>query len=449
MGKPRTITRSSPARVLIIGFIVMISVGTFAFMLPGATEGGMSFTDALFTATSSVCVTGLIVKDTSVDFTLAGKLVILFLIQAGGLGYMSLATLVALLFGRKIGITERLIIKETLNIHTLEGIVAFIKRLLIFVAALEATGAVVLALLFSADYPASKAAFLGLFHSVSAFNNAGFSLFGASLNAYRGDLTVNITVMGLIIVGGTGFLAWADLYDSLLRERRKPMLHTQAVLFFTAILIISGTLGVLVSEWGHYFRILGLSKGNAFLCSLFSSVTARTAGFTTLPYSLLQPSTLFLTIMLMVVGASPGGTGGGIKTTTFAVVLSSLWCGFRGKKDTVLLSRRVPENIVSRSFDIMALAVIYISLATLAISFLEKIQYGRALFETVSAFATVGLSTGDGGTRSLSALFSDQSKIIVVLTMIVGRLGPLTLFSALLQGKEEEFRYPEGRIIIG
>jgi len=439
--------RLSPAQLLVSGFVGVVGLGTALLMLPYATTKGISLIDALFTSTSAVCVTGLIVKNTPQDFTMFGKLVILGLIQIGGLGYMSMSTMLALIAGRKIGLFERMLIKESLNITTMEGIVRFIKRMLFFVLTAELTGTLLLWYVFSRRHGISDALFLGVFHSISAFNNAGFSLFPDSLIRYRDNVILNFTIMFLIISGGIGFVVIDDLVEWFKNRRRHLMQHTQIVLTVTLLLIFLGALVIYVNERDFLFKSMGL-KGT-ILSSLFASVTPRTAGFNTIDYSRLQPQTLFFTIILMMIGASPGSTGGGIKTTTFTVVLLHIWSTIRGRRDTVVFKKRVPEMIVSRSLVILALAIIYVTVVTFVVEDIEHTGFLSTMFEVVSAFGTVGLSVGNGGALSLSALFSNTSKIIIIFTMLMGRLGPLTLFMAILRQQEERIRYPEGRLMIG
>ncbi len=439
--------RLSPSQMLLSGFVFMIALGTALLMLPYSTHRGISFIDALFTATSAVCVTGLIVKNTPQDFTLFGQMVILGLIQVGGLGYMSMSTMVALLAGRKIGLFERMMIKESLNITSMEGVVRFIKRMLFFVFTAEALGTVCLLSVFGPHFGPQRGLLLSLFHSVSAFNNAGFSLFSDSLMQYRGSFTVNLTIMGLIILGGIGFVVFDDIFEWLKNRRRHLMQHTKIVLTSTVFLIIFGALVIYLNERNFLFKSMPLKE--TLLSSFFASVTARTAGFNTIDYSRLQPQTLFFTILLMIIGASPGSTGGGIKTTTFTVILMHLWSTLRGRKDTVIFKRRVPELLISRALVIMALSVVYITVVTFVVENIEHSGFLSTMFEVVSAFGTVGLSVGSGGSESLVANFTSLSKMIIIITMLVGRLGPLTLFTALLRQEEERIRYPEGRLMIG
>ncbi len=435
--------------MLVAGFIVIILLGTALLLLPYSTTNGISPVDALFTSTSAVCVTGLIVKDTPNDFTLFGQIVILVLIQMGGLGYMSMATFIALIAGRRIGMPERILIKESLNIGTLEGIVRLMKGMLIFVLASEGAGALILSLRFLDTYPPGEAIFYGIFHSISAFNNAGFSLFSGNLTIFRGDFTINAAVMVLIVLGGIGFVVVNDLYGRFRGQNRKLMIHTLIVLISTSFLIAAGAFLIYLSERKYLFAGGDFGTWDIIISSIFASVTARTAGFNTISYAALQPATIFLTIILMIVGASPGSTGGGIKTTTLSVVMLHIWSTIRGRRETVIFNRRIPRVMVSRSLVVLAIAIIYIGVVTLLIIDLEHTPFDNTVFETVSAFGTVGLSTGDGGVRSFCASFSGVSKIIIVFTMLAGRLGPLTLFTALLRQKEERISYPEGRIMIG
>jgi|Deesub1362B_J571_1020462.scaffolds.fasta_scaffold00123_60 trk system potassium uptake protein TrkH len=439
--------RLSPAQLLVSGFLGLIAFGTALLILPYSTTHGISLIDALFTATSSVCVTGLIVKNTSVDFTLFGKIVILFLIQIGGLGYMSMATMLALVAGRRIGLFERVMIKESLNISSLEGIIRFMKRMLIFVFSVELLGALILISVFIKEFSPKDAILMGVFHSISAFNNAGFSLFHDSFVRYRSDITLNLTVVTLIVLGGIGFIVINDLYEKLRDRHRRLMQHTRVVLSVTALLIIGGAMVIFFNE--RKFLFSDMEFFEKVLSSVFASVTARTAGFNTIPYAELQPQTLFFTIILMIIGASPGSTGGGIKTTTFTVVLLHIWSTIRGRRDTVIFKKRVPEILVSRALVIMALAVLYVTFITFVVEDIEHTGFLSTMFEVVSAFGTVGLSVGSGDSLSLVATFSSLSKVIIILTMLIGRLGPLTLFMALLRQKEERIRYPEGRLMIG
>lgn len=439
----------TPPQTLVLGFLFVILFGAILLILPVSNTHGCSFIDALFTSTSAVCVTGLIVKDTPNDFTLFGQIVIMLLIQIGGLGYMTSATIIFLILGKKIGITERLTIKEGLNVESIEGIVRFTKGVLFFTMIFELAGALLLTTRFWVDHSFKDAFLYGLFHSVSAFNNAGFSLFSDNLIRYRGDVIVNLTITTLIITGGIGFIVARDIYKYQRKEVHGLSHHTKIVLSTTAILIISGAVSIYLLEATNPRTFTGMTLQEKLLVSYFSSVTPRTAGFNTVDYSLFRTETLFLTIVLMFIGASPGSTGGGVKTSTFAIIIASLYATVRGLRDAVLFKRRVPSDTVSKSFLLVTLAAIFCTLSTHFIITTQSTQYLSGMFEVTSAFGTVGLSVGDGGVRSLSALFTPIGKLAISFTMFVGRLGPLTLAIAVTRRVQEHYRYPEGSVLIG
>lgn len=439
----------SPGQILAIGFLSFILIGALLLTLPISNTKGCSFVDAVYTAASAVCVTGLIVKDTPNDFTLFGQMVILLLIQLGGLGYMTSATVIFLMIGKKIGIGDRLVMKEALNVISIEGIVKFIKAIIAFTLFFELIGTLILTIRFLNYFEFKRAFLYALFHCVSAFNNAGFSLFSNNLIRFRGDEVVTLTITTLIIIGGIGFVVMSDLYR---RERGKVamlMQHTKIVLSTTAILIIAGTLLIYFFEMSNPQTFQQMTLKESVLASYFASVTPRTAGFNTVDYSLLKTETLYLTIILMFIGASPGSTGGGVKTSTFAIVIASLWTTIRGLKDVVMFKRRIPIEMISKSLLLVMLAVIFCTVCTLFLIKTQNIKYLDAMFEVVSAFGTVGLSVGDGGVRSLSALFSDGGKLLISFIMFAGRVGPITLAMALVAQREENFRYPEGKVMIG
>jgi trk system potassium uptake protein TrkH len=439
----------TPPQIIVLGFLSVIIIGTLLLMLPFSSTKACAFVDAVFTSTSAVCVTGLIVKDTPNDFTLFGQLVILSLIKIGGLGYMTSASIIFLLIGKRIGIGERLIMREELHTLSLEGVVKFTKAVLKFSFLFEFTGALILTLRFLQDFELKDALLYGVFHSVSAFNNAGFSLFSDNLVRFRGDIVVNLTVTTLIIAGGIGFIVISDLYKFQRKEVTRLTQHTKIVLVTTAVLILAGALLIYFFETSNPHTFEKMTPKERVLTSYFSAVTPRTAGYNTLDYSLMRTETLFLTIILMFIGASPGGTGGGIKTSTFAVVIASLCATMRSLQSTVIFKRRVPSDIVSKSFLMVTLAGIFCTVITLYIIRSEDIKYLDAMFEVISAFGTVGLSVGDGGVRSLSALFTPVGKLLISFSMFVGRLGPLTLAIAIVRAREERYRFPEGKVMIG
>lgn len=445
--------RFAPTRLIIFGYLIIVLIGGLLLSLPvSASDKGnpACFVDALFTATSATCVTGLIVKDTPRDWSPFGKTVILLLIQIGGLGYMAIGTTIVLLTGRKLSLRQRLIMKEALNILTLEGLTRFVLSMLLVTFIVESLGTLILTLRFARDFPLSSAFFQGLFHSVSAFNNAGLSLFSTNLIGYRGDLLVNLTITALIVTGGIGFIVINELYRLRCRKIRQLSVHAKTVLTITGILILAGTIAILLLEWSNPLTLKNLSWKEKILASYFQAVTPRTAGFNTLDIGALNPATLFSIIALMFIGASPGGTGGGIKTSTFAVMIKSLATVLRGKGDVVVFRRRLSSDIVLKSFIIGLIAFLVLIAMTGILIIIEKKDLLSTTFEVASALGTVGLSTGDGGVRSLAAIFSNSGKIILITTMLIGRAGLLTTGLALMKTPPPAaYRHPEGKIIIG
>jgi len=444
--------RLTPTQILILGFSFLIAIGTILLSLPfAAADGhGIAPLDALFTATSAICVTGLLTKDTAVDFSLFGQIVILVLFQIGGLGYMTFSTIMAVVMGKRIGLRERLVIQETFSTFTLEGLVRFTVGILQFTILAELVGAVLLTFRFVLDHPPVEAFYLGVFHSVSAFNNAGFSLFSSSLMAYRGDWVVNGVMMTLIILGGLGFLVYHDLIQRVRKDVLRLSLHTKVVLITSLILIVIGTAAFFLFERQNPATLQPLPFEEQLLASLFQSVSARTAGFNTVDIGAVTTPALYLLILLMFIGASPGGTGGGVKTSTFAVMVMALWATMRGKEDVTLFYRRLPPLVIAKAFFLASLAMILITGMTLVLLYSDHRSLQKTLFEVASASATVGLSTGDGGPRSLAALFGDFGKSILILCMILGRIGPLVIgITALTHIQRSRYRYPEGKVMIG
>jgi len=430
----------SPSQRLVLSFTLIIALGTILLLLPCSVpeDQPLSLVDALFTATSAVCVTGLIVRDTATAFTPFGQLVIIFLIKLGGLGYMILATSAAILLGRRIGMSDRAAIKQALNLDTAEGMGRFLRSVILVSISAELLGALIITIAYWNTYSPVKAIALGIFHSISGFNNAGFSLFSDNLMGAGGNLLVVTTIAVLVIMGGLGFFVIREFMDIVLKKRKKLSLHTKLVITTTVLLLILGAGGI----W--------LTSADNWEQAFFLSISARTAGFNIQDMGALPAGTLFLLMPLMFVGASPGGTGGGIKTTTLVVVLLSVWATVRGKSDVVVFKRQVvPETIFKALMIVVTMGLILVVIALVLVVW-ENQKVIKILFEVVSALGTVGLSTGDGGNLSLSALFSDFGKSLIILAMFIGRLGPLTLgLAAAYQGQHPQVKYPEGRVSIG
>lgn len=440
-----------PAQVLAVSFAGLIALGTVLLSLPVASSTGrrLPLVDALFTSTSAVCVTGLIVADTPKAFSGIGQVLILLLIQAGGLGYMTLSTAIVVALGGRVTIRERLALKEALNLDTTEGLVRFTLTVLRITVAFELVGAVILAARWAGELGLARATYVGLFHAVSAFNNAGFSLFSTNLMAYRGDAVVCLTIAALIICGGLGFLVLSELG----RFRRWALLsvHTRLVLVITAALLGAGTLAVYALERANPATLGPLGPGQAWLAAFFQAVTPRTAGFNTVDIGRLRPATLFVLLALMFIGASPGGTGGGVKTSTFGVTLAALSATIRGEPDAMLFRRRIPRGVVARAFLVCFTAFLALDLVAFLLLVTERHALLPTLFETTSAFGTVGLSMSPAGSVvSLSGEFSALGKLLVTLMMFIGRVGPLTLAVAVVGRRPvSRIRYPEARVLIG
>ncbi len=437
----------TPSRVLVLGFAMLILLGALILTLPLATQDGkgLHILNAIFTATSAVCVTGLVVVDTATTFTLFGQWVILLLIQVGGLGFMTFATMFAIILGKRITLKERLLLQEALNQVSVEGIVRLAKSVILISFTIEAIGALILTLRWSIDFGWTKAIYYGIFHSISAFNNAGFDLFGhfSSLTAYVGDPITNITIMLLFILGGVGFAVLANLYSN---RGRKLSLHTKIVLQVTGSLILIGTVIIFVLELTNPLTLGSLPLGTKIMAAFFQAVTPRTAGFNSINISDMYDTTLLSIIVLMFIGASPGSTGGGIKTTTFIALVLSVFSTFRSDPHVVLEGRTLPKDIIQKALAITASAAFLIFTMTSILTITEKADFLALFFEVTSAFGTVGLSMGV--TPDLSSL----GKVAIILTMFVGRVGPLTLAFFLSQkanNSSVHIKYPDERIIIG
>jgi trk system potassium uptake protein len=439
-----------PARILAFSLAVLIAVGTLLLWLPvSSAREPLTLLDAFFTATSAVCVTGLIVVDTPLDLSLFGQIVVLLLIQAGGLGYMAITTVVAVALGRQLTVHERLTLQEALNVQSMEGLVRFTLSVFKFTVVFEAIGAAALTLRWMSEFGFGRAAYLGVFHSVSAFNNAGFSLFSDSLAGYRADWVVNVVVMLLIICGGLGFVVLTEL--ARWKGTRRLSVHTKLVLTMTIVFIAGMALAVLVLEGRNDATLGRLAPGEALLAALFHAVTPRTAGFNTLDTGALLPATLFVTMILMFIGAAPGGTAGGVKITTFSITVAALWATVRGREDATLFKRRLPPQLVARAFFVSLIAFLALNAVAALLLITEQRPLLPTLFEATSAFGTVGLSMGEGGAPiSLAGHFSTAGKLLVVAMMFMGRVGPLTLAVAVARrGTPARVRYPEGKILVG
>jgi len=450
MKKKSSIWQLTPPQTLVLGFAAIIVIGAGLLTLPIASTSGHSlrFIDALFTATSAACVTGLEVMDTGSSFTMFGQIVIVCLIQIGGLGFMTMATLIAFVFRKKITLKERLILQEALNQGSMEGIVRLIRKVIIYSVSIEAAAAIIFTIRWSLDMELSKAFYFGIWHAISLFNNAGFDLFGTaqapfvSFTGYVNDLVVNVVGMALIVMGGIGFIVMADVMDY--KKTKKLSLHTKVVLSMTGFLIVFGAIVIFIFEYTNTKTLGHLQIGGKILASFFQSVAPRTAGHNTLDIGAMRQASQFFIVLLMFIGASPGSTGGGIKTTTFTILVGAIVTLLRGKEEIVMFRFRLAKDRILKAITLSMFALILVILVSMLLSTTEDARFLQILFEVTSAFGTAGLTMG------LTPDLTTFGKIMLSLTMFAGRLGPITLAYALQPKQEKDlFRYPEGKITIG
>lgn len=440
----------SPPQILVLGFAGVILLGSILLSLPIASANGQPtpFLDALFTATSAVCVTGLVVVDTGIHWSFFGQIVILSLIQIGGLGFMTVATLFALLLGRKIGLRERLLLQEALNKVSVQGVVRLTRNVLLTTLIIEGVAAAILALRWIPQFGLKQGVWFGIFHAVSGFNNAGFDLFGqvygpfTSITHYVADPVVTLTISFLIILGGLGFGVITDVIEE--KRFSQFVLHTKLVLVTTAVLILGGTLVLYVLEFANPKTLQPLSIQGKILAAYFQAVTPRTAGYNSINIADMTKASQFLIILLMFIGASPGSTGGGIKTTTFASIMLGVWAVITGQEQAGTFERRLPKEQVIKAMSIAFIAFLLVTVVAMILSITESADFLTIIFETTSAFGTVGLTMGL--TPNLTAV----GRILIILTMFAGRVGPLTLaFAIALKAQKSAFKYPEEKILIG
>jgi trk system potassium uptake protein TrkH len=448
-----------PAQVVILGFFLLILGGAILLWMPFSTQPGrhVSFLDAFFTSTSAVCVTGLVIADTASTYTLFGQAIILLLIQAGGLGFMTVTSLAFIFVRKRITLSERLIIRESLNEFDLSGLVKMIIKILKVTFVAEFLGAAILMTRFVPLF-GLKGIYFGVFHAVSAFCNAGFDVFGivrgqySSLMTFQSDPVVVLTIAALIVVGGLGFVVVTNIIDpGRIRRKARITRHSKLVLIMTGVLIIIGAVLIFLFEYPNQKTLGPQDLGTKIMSSVFQSITPRTAGFNTIDQNSLLPVTKLLVMILMFIGASPAGTGGGIKTTTFAIVLMNVFAVTTNRKDVNTMGRRLAAETIRKAMVIFTLSLILVVTAGFVMMAIEEQRGGlftpeNIFFEVLSAFGTVGLSSGI--TPDLSA----ASKIIIMFVMYCGRVGLMTLTFALAvrQTKGDgNIRYPEERFMVG
>jgi trk system potassium uptake protein len=436
----------NPARVMALGFMGIILSGSLLLTLPPMiVEADITYLDALFTAASAVCVTGLVVVDTGTFFTPLGQAVIMILIFSGSLGFMTMTTLVFVFLGRKISLKDRLLVKEALNQEGVAGLVRLVLTVVQIALFFIFIGTAIMSFRFVPLMGYEKGLFFALFHSVSAFGNAGFDIFGNydSLTRLPTDYLVNGTIMVLFIIGGLGFTVIIELIRHF-RYRARISLHSHLVLVISACLLLGGAIMVLLLEYNNPATLGGLSGGAKVFTAIFTAATPRTAGFSVLNTAYLGYPTILILLALMFIGASPTSTGGGVKTTTFGVIFITLINMIRGREEPVVYNRQISISQVMKALSIVSASIALIFLSTFVMSLFEDLEFSALLFEAFSAFGTVGLS------RGITPDLSSASKVALIITMFGGRIGPLTLLVALArQHKEEVLQYPKEQLLIG
>lgn len=431
----------NPPQLLAIMFLFLVVVGGVLLKLPIATEKGISWLDAFFLSTSAATVTGLAPIDPGSTFTLFGEIVLMVLIQVGGLGIMTFAVLVVIVLGKKIGMKQRMLMQEALNQPSLGGVIRLARNLLLFSLFMECIGVILLAIDWVPKMGWAKGLYYSLFHTIAAFNNAGFALWPDNLSRFVGDPIVNVTITLLIIVGGLGFTV---VFDVLYQRRwRKLSLHTKLMLVMTLIVNVLAIVAIFLFEHNNPKTLGSLPFREQLWAAYFQGITPRTAGFNTIDIGSLEQPTAMLMIFLMFVGAGSTSTGGGIKLTTFAVIVFAVVSFLKGKEETVIWQRTIRHTIILRALAIASMSMLFIFLVTMILTLTEDAPFLVLLFEVVSAFGTVGLS------MNMTPHLSAVGKMLIIGVMLFGKLGPLTLVYSIAKPKKTNIRYPNGDILTG
>lgn len=428
-----------------MSFLIVILIGATLLSLPIASVDGNSvgFVNAFFTASSATAVTGLVVANTATQWTMFGKVVIITLIQIGGLGTITLFSIATVLLGRKISLQQRLLVKEQLNITSMSGIVKWVIYVTKITFLIEFTGALLLSFSLIPKYGFKTGVWYSIFHAISAFCNAGFDLFGDSIVSYSGDIYINMIICGLVILGGLGFLVYMDIYNA--GSFRKLKVHSKVVITVSALLLFAGTIATLLIEYNNSLSIGEFGFGHKVLASFFQSTVTRTAGFNSVDIGQVHDATAIIYIFLMFIGGSPASTAGGLKTTTFAVMVFSTIGMVRGEHDIVIFNRKIDKEVILRALAITIVCISLVITVTMAVAIIEhdRFEFLDILFESVSAFGTVGM------TRGITPHLSDISKVILAFTMFIGRVGPTTLAIGLMKTKPSSIKYATGKILVG
>ena len=443
----------APAKLIVLSFLALILVGSLLLTLPISSRSGnwTPYVDALFTATSASCITGLVIYDTFKYWSMFGQLVILVLIQVGALGIVTLATYFSILLGKRVGLKGMILAQESINLFRFDEALKLIKKIVSATLIIELTGAILLSINFVPKY-GSIGLYLGIFHSISAFSNSGFDIMSSvengnfvSMTTMNDNPLVLYTISSLLVIGGLGFTVWRDLYEY--RKNKRLLFHTKLVLVISATLLIIGALFTFANEFTNPKTLGVLSFPEKINASIFHSAAARTAGFYSLPVSEMHEITKVFTIFLMFIGAAPGSTGGGIKVTTIGVLFFAIIAQVRGSEEVVLFKKKVHQNIINKALAITGLSAIIIgTIVTIMLAIEPDFKFMDVLFEATSAFGTAGLSL------DLTPMLSTGSKILILIAMFLGRVGPLSFAVALTikaTHRSSDIVYPEAKIIVG
>lgn len=435
-------SRLNPSVTVVLSFFVLILVGTVLLKLPIATTETISWLNTLFTATSAVTVTGLIVVDTGTAFTLFGQTVIMFLMQLGGLGLMTSAVSIFFIFKRKIGMQQRNLIRASLNQDSSGGIIRLVRYLLFFSLSIELIGFILLSIKWIPEFGFSKGSFYSLFHTVAAFNNAGFSLWSDSLSSYVGDPVVNLTITSMFVLGGIGFTVLLDVWNK--KKFKTLTLHSKVMIVGTLVINIIAIISIFILEYSNPQTLGSLSFEDKAWSAYFQGLTPRTAGFNSIDISALTLPTMLLIVILMFIGAGSASTGSGIKLSTFIILLLTTITTLKGGEEVSLFGRRLKNSAVLRALTLTLISFLLVFVAIFVLTVTENGSFIAIVFEVVSAFGTVGLSTG------LTTELSTIGRFVIMFVMFVGRIGPITIASILLTSKNPSLiRYPQENIFVG
>ncbi len=440
-------TKFSEVQVLALGFFIVIFIGGTILSLPISSASGeaTNFLDSIFTATSATCVTGLVTVDTGTHWNLLGQTVIMILIEIGGLGFMSFATFISVLIGRRITLKSRLLMQEAMNTFNIQGLVKMLKKVMLFTFIIQFIGALILSTQLIPEFGVARGIYISIFSSISTFCNAGFDLFGNfnSYTAYYDNSIILLTVSALIAIGGLGFIVLLELYNY--KSTKKLSLHAKVVLLITTILIVGGTIVMFILEYNNPNTLGNMNIKDKIVNSIVASISPRTAGINSIPIDKMTTTSKFITVILMFIGGSPGSTAGGLKTSTFGIILCTAISVIKGKENADIFGRTIPRGLQLKAVTLLIIGMGLVTTVTMALTIAEPNEaFLDVLYEATSAFGTVGLTTG------VTQRLSEPGKIIIIMLMHLGRVGPLTVVMALISRKKgTNYKYPEGKILIG